>query len=676
MELNEEQSAAAKTRGDVLLRAGAGSGKTSVLIHHVVFLVENFIEENKDVEEATFIKSLGKYLSGIVLMTFTRKAAGEIKLRLGGLIDQKASDLESRWFLVRREMEKMTIGTIHSFCLKLLRGGFFPEAETDLSIADGYMIENKIKTLLGMWFDEEMPKCLNRGDKKASAYSVLSNAPQVEKALVKIFSDPELRRNWEAWGSRERDGGRILEDILDILGVRDVVEEAFYIGMEDLKNKGKWQDRHGEFESLKSSVPLTMETVADYADFFEGWRVPSLPRSGRTSDRTRDYFQKVGKLKKFIKCHRNHFEASLGSGVVIWEEIFREIFVYISEKYKLLPGFGYSDIEYYTLKGLENLANQKRVAEVFHSIIVDEFQDTSRIQSQIIEKVVDGDFGRLYCVGDEKQAIYGFRGGELGVFEGMQKKVKNNLMLRNNYRSAADIVEFNNSLFAGILGTGDFSQVASGESAGSHVGLCRHVLDIQSSGAGFSFNALVLEEYESRKIFSVIKDAVERGEDDDICVLYSKLTPSFRLVDKLINGGISFTAQIKIKQGDDPLVTIFRTLIEEMLKREGQGEGYCRFMVGMILKYLHSTASQETVESSIEEFFVVVPLFGMVHAFRKFILDVGIYNSNNKNNLKTIEEIVQANFEMLTTSIPKSKNCRKIIPSNSGSEPILRGCRL
>ena len=81
---------------------------------------------------------------------------------------------------------------------------------------------------------------------------------------------------------------------------------------------------------------------------------------------------------------------------------------------------------------------------MFSFFIIDEFQDTSNVQFQIIEKLCLKRFENLFVVGDEKQAIYRFRGGEISLFSYVKTLLKNNLTLTDNYRSHASIISFNN----------------------------------------------------------------------------------------------------------------------------------------------------------------------------------------------------------------------------------------
>jgi ATP-dependent exoDNAse (exonuclease V) beta subunit len=96
-----------------------------------------------------------------------------------------------------------------------------------------------------------------------------------------------------------------------------------------------------------------------------------------------------------------------------------------------------------------------RLATRFHHYLIDEFQDTSRLQWHNLEKMTEEALsvgGTLFYVGDRKQAIYGFRGGDVGLFD----EIKNDFaafdvqvdLLTNNWRSQKQVVEFNNQVFS------------------------------------------------------------------------------------------------------------------------------------------------------------------------------------------------------------------------------------
>ena len=89
---NLEQKKAIEHQGGVLLSAGAGSGKTFVLENHVIYLTEQWIEEFQKKPQVVDLRSyLRQKFKSVVLMTFTRKAAGELELRIQKSFERKGS---------------------------------------------------------------------------------------------------------------------------------------------------------------------------------------------------------------------------------------------------------------------------------------------------------------------------------------------------------------------------------------------------------------------------------------------------------------------------------------------------------------------------------------------------------------------------------------------------------
>ena len=104
-ELNQSQLLAATTiKGKVLVIAGAGSGKTKTLTYRTSYLIESGASPNS-----------------ILLLTFTRKAADEIKGRVKGLLAENVADNSASANLRGLNLNAITSGTFHSFCNMLLR---------------------------------------------------------------------------------------------------------------------------------------------------------------------------------------------------------------------------------------------------------------------------------------------------------------------------------------------------------------------------------------------------------------------------------------------------------------------------------------------------------------------------------------------------------------------------
>src|SRR3989442_3608529 len=97
-------------------------------------------------------------------------------------------------------------------------------------------------------------------------------------------------------------------------------------------------------------------------------------------------------------------------------------------------------------------AVRERYARRFRAILVDEFQDTDRVQAEIVRLLAAGTPAPLvFVVGDEKQSIYRFRGADVSVFQDMRAELGCELPLGTNFPSVPAVLAFVNVLPAAIL---------------------------------------------------------------------------------------------------------------------------------------------------------------------------------------------------------------------------------
>ena len=155
-ELNEQQFNAVRTDGPLLVIAGAGSGKTRTIIYKVAYLIENGVQP-----------------SSILLLTFTKKAANEMKNRAGSILDDRCSHIVS--------------GTFHSFAAMILRR--YAERlgySSNFSIADaqdGEDIINIIRTQMNVKsIDDRFPR-------KDTIYKVISKAFNTNQTIEQVILD-------------------------------------------------------------------------------------------------------------------------------------------------------------------------------------------------------------------------------------------------------------------------------------------------------------------------------------------------------------------------------------------------------------------------------------------------------------------------------------------------------
>ena len=154
------------------------------------------------------------------------------------------------------------------------------------------------------------------------------------------------------------------------------------------------------------------------------YKIPTSPRATSTEEEIHSLFQSVKGLNTFLKSNGEDLEnysLYFDEYVSVWFKNFKNLVDFTSLEYDKALGITFSDLEYIVRSGLNNKEVASKISESYEYLVVDEFQDTSYIQFEIIQKIIQDDFNRLFCVGDIKQAIYGFRGGELSVFLDCQK---------------------------------------------------------------------------------------------------------------------------------------------------------------------------------------------------------------------------------------------------------------
>ena len=190
---NTEQKKAIEHSGGVLLSAGAGSGKTFVLVQHITFLVNQIISQNLDKDQ--FEKSLKTLFSQTVMMTFTKKATGEIAIRLKDNFLKLESDFQGSfnpWTIALKELEKLSVTTIDGFCYKLIKQGFFLNAPESIDIMSANKAREKIYLLFQRWLTSK----LESKEQTEIIDLVLRKETGLLKSIEAIFNDPSLRTFW------------------------------------------------------------------------------------------------------------------------------------------------------------------------------------------------------------------------------------------------------------------------------------------------------------------------------------------------------------------------------------------------------------------------------------------------------------------------------------------------
>jgi ATP-dependent helicase/nuclease subunit A len=664
-EPNPEQKAAIEHRGGVLLQAGAGAGKTFVLIEHIKYLVGQWIEEfkltgNDNILFKSFLKS---QFNKIVLMTFTKKAAGEISIRLFDEFQEmkkNAAESKQYWEIAVELVDSITVSTIHGFCFKLIKQGFFKDVDAQDEMLDDIQFKLIIEELFDSWIEKKLE---DDQTERGLVDFMLKDRNQIIRSLLEIISDPSLRILWQDLdlsSLQEREENQIWRTLFNELGANDLFDRHIdQASLEEFKGK-KWCDFLVSFEEQKIGKIHNRESVNHYIQFFKalGYKIPVKPRAAGVKEEIKDYYSSIKILADFVKKYGEDFENYIDhydTVVTRWFALFQNLVQFVDNEYAKRPGLTFADLEYLVWQGLKDQNTAERIAESYNYFIIDEFQDTSYVQYEIVKELIRNDFNRLFCVGDVKQAIYGFRGGELRVFNECKDNMiaENRLSLKNNYRSLPDIIHFNNNIFEFL-----FSRGLGYEGQDPHsVEVEYQVPGINDKGDGKVYPLLMeledetlfaednkvsnreVEYLEALRIVEEVKSLRSKYPNEKVAMLYKRLKPSIILINLLMDEGIGFTAQVKVPYANDPILGIFQTLIQRRFDKNPKTTEFTIFLLNNYLQLLGG-APRGDVADLIETFEQKTLYYGLFQSFMELLGELGIANSNYSNNLKYIQSLI------------------------------------
>ncbi len=659
-EPNSEQKKAIEHFGGVLLSAGAGSGKTFVLVEHLVHLFSEEYKKSSQQDIIEFSKRLKDSFSKIVLMTFTKKAAGELSLRLQkrfekGLLRSEAG-LEvippAFWSAAQSAINYMFVGTIHSFCYRLISEGHIPGFTGGEEMISDLELTDKIEKIFNLWIETNKDKL-----KDESLEFIIVNKKIMNKQLREIFSDTDLRLLWTKFKENkkevtEQDLVAQIEDFYQLeVGIDWRNLKAPVIGEERLPKKiSPWVTFIETFNDFvdRSSFLNFLNSIEEFYKNFD--RHPSVGAK-KDADDIKLFLSQVKGLRDFAQAYGDDFNACLQNREVFinYGETTFEIYSFIEENYLRIPGLTFTDLEYYVWKAVtENEQVVSQISSCYDYFIIDEFQDTSNVQFEMVKSITKSDMGKVFSVGDVKQAIYGFRGGELGVFKEASQKTYQTLELKNNYRSAGNVISLNNSLFNYLLPLGE---EFSGEDPYT-VPMMKQAIPEGKIGTGIiekrslkiegelpeekkNITPVELNYLECQGIFNYL---VGKEQNEEVCVLYRKLTPVKFLIEMLIKSDLGFTCQVKVNLEDDPMIYLFCEYTRSLSLYEDEKEkNISIFLLQRVLEIIGVSYEKPFLESVYESSYQRYRSLGLWESFKLFIWKLNLSSSNLDNSYELLK---------------------------------------
>jgi ATP-dependent helicase/nuclease subunit A len=433
----------------VIISSPAGSGKTEKLARRYIALLKSGV----DVER-------------ILAITFTDKAAAEMKQRILRILKEEDEDLFKR---LLEKMSLMRVSTIHSFCGTLLRRFSF-----EASIDPNYKIEDAIDSSIG--WEETLYEILmeagggkdghelllqtigERGFRgleqlKATITNLFEKTPfSLETEIPNLPESPSTSHDHTPLWKRGAEGnfkkGGLVDELKKWPGAKEAIEDYEKLFNEDVFYRLVSAEKYFLTESKmpRKRTPSYLKAIKDYQD----WA-----------------------LKMFLYWRDKNIEEFTKRTVRI-KEIFNKCFGKYSDKKSLKGILDFSDLEYIAYRLLTENPEWANILYAFDEktdhILVDEFQDTNNFQWAVIDKLTEewrsgvgakreeGIKPTVFLVGDEKQSIYFFRGANVEVFHSARGKLRDWLKdefyyeeVKENFRSQAAIINFTNHVFSKIM---------------------------------------------------------------------------------------------------------------------------------------------------------------------------------------------------------------------------------
>lgn len=444
----------------LVVEAAAGTGKTTELVTRIVRVLAT--------DRAK--------IDGIVAVTFTEKAAGELKLRLREALElergRSTDALERRRLeLALGELEEAHVSTIHGFCAELLRERPV-EAGVDpmFTVLTEPQAERLYARAFRTWLQEVLedpPAGVRRALRRTSgpSFGGLEDSGPIERlrgagwtlASLRDFTHPWIRRTFD----RDRAVDRLIASLHELAAMSSAGPE-----------------RDNLFKSLdrvrRESRQIQLEQSLGQRDL-DAWesRLIDLSRDQGLAKTRKGYGAKYGPLVRAdVLAARDGFYADLlqfradadGDLAALLQEALQAPTKAYQALKRRKGALDFADLLTCTRDLLRtNHEVRGHLQRRFTRIFVDEFQDTDPVQAEILLLLAAGDDrvdhwldsrpepGKLFIVGDPKQAIYRFRGADVGTYWSVRNHLASCggrvLQLTTNFRSVPAIQRFVNRAF-------------------------------------------------------------------------------------------------------------------------------------------------------------------------------------------------------------------------------------
>ncbi len=435
----------------LVVEAGAGTGKTTLLVARLLHALESGVAD----------------MAGIVAISFTEKAAGELRLRLRQALETRVpaapAAVQARLRRALGELHRAQISTIHAFASSLLR-----ERPAEARLDPQFRVLDELEALQlqrdfwRRWVDRELEDPRGAELLHAALQTGVRLDPDLEGVVRALYDNRDLAEVVRLPPETEA-----LETRLQAL--RQEVRDGWQHAQDHCRDRNDRGRLHLEQLAQRFEALEDLDHEAWPAFFLQGTSVK--PGLGRRESWIPGGLETSKALRQALQARLEALQQDLAGRVLrrslLWARRF--LAAYAEEKRRL----GVLDFQDLLLEARallrDDLAVRRDLGRRVRMLCVDEFQDTDPLQAELVLYLAetgpaalswqDVQVGpQLFLVGDPKQSIYRFRRADLDVYEQCCAIVRRSggevLDVVQNFRSRPAILHWVNGVFASLFGAG------------------------------------------------------------------------------------------------------------------------------------------------------------------------------------------------------------------------------
>lgn len=428
------------TGSNIIVSAGAGSGKTAVLTTRVLELIKK-----------------GIHINELLILTFTNAAAGEMKERIKKNLEKENLTEELA------KIDAAYITTFDSFALSLVKKyHYLLNIPQNITITDSTILNKEKRRILREIFNEYYEKNNNLLFQNWINTNCIKDDDELFLNVLNLANKLEIRidlNNYlKNYLNNFYNSSKIKTLITEYLNIlKEKIDELLTaLNLESNYFETDYYNKMYEITNDLTNYSSLDELIAKINIF----KLPILPRG--SDEETKDAKERINKVSKELKDltvygneetiikdyleSKNHLEII----IEILTKYFQKLTDYKMKNYL----FDFNDIAHLSLKILEeNKDIRNSLKNEIKEIMVDEYQDTSDIQEKFISLIENKN---VYMVGDIKQSIYRFRNANPNIFRQKYNAYSQNqnglkIDLLKNFRSRKEVLNNINTIFNPIM---------------------------------------------------------------------------------------------------------------------------------------------------------------------------------------------------------------------------------